>query len=204
MDLSLSLQEELLLKVLSPPDHCILFALISGQLKICAKTSVDVLVMTNHFTRLGQVFACRDQSDKQVAKVIWEEYFCIYGLPERIHSDQGPSFESVLIAELLQLSGVRKSHTTPYHPMANGSVECFKRRSSSSLATSIMSPCPPLCPPLNSMSPSPPETIKPWTYCKQTSRMHTPHLYSLPWEDLTTTWYTSCLCTNPCFSDSQL
>ncbi|XP_062376121.1 uncharacterized protein LOC134064271 [Sardina pilchardus] len=89
--------------------------------------SVDVLVMTDHFTRLAQAFACRDQSAKQVARVLLEKYFCVYGFPERIHSDQGPSFESELIAELLQLSGVRKSHTTPYHPMGNGSVERFNR-----------------------------------------------------------------------------
>ena len=89
--------------------------------------SVDVLVITDHFTRLAQAFACRDQSAKQVAKVLWEKYFCVYGFPERIHSDQGPSFVSELIAEFLQLSGVRKSHTTPYHPMGNGCVERFNR-----------------------------------------------------------------------------
>ena len=89
--------------------------------------SVDVLVMTDHFTRLAQAFACRDQSAKQVAKVLWDKYFCVYGFPERIHSDQGASFESELIAELLRFSGVRKSHTTPYHPMGNGSVERFNR-----------------------------------------------------------------------------
>ncbi|KAL2095370.1 hypothetical protein ACEWY4_010089 [Coilia grayii] len=89
--------------------------------------SVDVLVITDHFTRLAQAFACKNQSARQVAKVLWEKYFCVYGFPERIHSDQGPSFESELIAELLRLSGVRRSHTTPYHPMGNGSVERFNR-----------------------------------------------------------------------------
>ncbi|XP_051749009.1 uncharacterized protein LOC127512276 [Ctenopharyngodon idella] len=89
--------------------------------------SIDVLVVTDHFTRLAQVFVCRDQSAKQVARVLWDKYFCIYGLPERIHSDQGASFESRLISELLRFSGVKKSHTTPYHPMGNGSVERFNR-----------------------------------------------------------------------------
>ena len=32
-------------------------------------------------------------------------------------------FESKLMAELCALWGVRKSHTTPYHPQANGVVE---------------------------------------------------------------------------------
>ncbi len=89
--------------------------------------SVDVLVVTDHFTRLAQAFVCRDQSARQVARVLWDRYFCIYGLPDRIHSDQGASFESRLIGELLRVSGVEKSHTTPYHPMGNGSVESFNR-----------------------------------------------------------------------------
>ncbi|XP_047658776.1 uncharacterized protein LOC113637785 [Tachysurus fulvidraco] len=89
--------------------------------------SIDVLVVTDHFTRLAQAFVCRDQSAKQVARILWDRYFCIYGLPERIHSDQGACFESRLISELLRVSGVVKSHTTPYHPMCNGSVEHFNR-----------------------------------------------------------------------------
>lgn len=89
--------------------------------------SVDVLVVTDHFTRLAQAFPCKNQSAKEVARVLWDKYFCIYGFPERIHSDQGASFESNLISELLRVSGVKKSHTTPYHPMGNGAVERFNR-----------------------------------------------------------------------------
>lgn len=51
----------------------------------------------------------------------------MFGFPERIQSDQGANFESQLISELLRISGVKKSHTTPYHPMGNGSVERFNR-----------------------------------------------------------------------------
>lgn len=89
--------------------------------------SVDVLVITDHFTRMAQAFHCKDQSAKQVARILWDKYFCVFGFPERVHSDQGANFESQLISELLQVSGVHKSHTTPYHPMGNGSVERFNR-----------------------------------------------------------------------------
>lgn len=44
-----------------------------------------------------------------------------------MHSDQGANFECSLIAEMLQVTGVEKSHTTPYHPMGNGAVERFNR-----------------------------------------------------------------------------
>ncbi|XP_061823055.1 uncharacterized protein [Nerophis lumbriciformis] len=54
-------------------------------------------------------------------------FFCVYGFPERVHSDQGANFESNLIAEMLKVAGVEKSHTTPYHPMGNGVVERFNR-----------------------------------------------------------------------------
>lgn len=34
--------------------------------------SVDVLVMTDHFTRMAQAFPCKDQTAKQVARVLWD------------------------------------------------------------------------------------------------------------------------------------
>ena len=89
--------------------------------------SLDVLVVTDHFTKLAQAFLCPNQSAKVVAQQLWNNFFCIYGFPERVHSDQGANFESSLIAEMLQVAGVEKSHTTPYHPMGNGAVERFNR-----------------------------------------------------------------------------
>ncbi|XP_030592555.1 uncharacterized protein LOC115785199 [Archocentrus centrarchus] len=89
--------------------------------------SVDVLVVTDHFTKLAHAFPCRDQTAIGVAKKLWDNVFCVYGFPQRLHSDQGASFETELIAELLKLSGVDKSHTSPYHPMGNGNTERFNR-----------------------------------------------------------------------------
>uniref|UniRef100_A0A8C4SQC7 Gypsy retrotransposon integrase-like protein 1 n=1 Tax=Erpetoichthys calabaricus TaxID=27687 RepID=A0A8C4SQC7_ERPCA len=89
--------------------------------------SVNVLVVTDHFTKMAHAFCCSDQSAKQVARQLWDRYFCVYGFPQRIHSDQGASFESQLIQELLQIAGVKKSRTTPYHPMGNGHTERFNR-----------------------------------------------------------------------------
>lgn len=88
---------------------------------------VDVLVVTDHYTKLSHAFRCSDQTAKQVARKLWDNFFCFYGFPECIHSDQGANFESELIAALLQISGVKKSHTTAYHPMGNGLAERFNR-----------------------------------------------------------------------------
>lgn len=89
--------------------------------------SVDVLVITDHFTKMAHAFPCKDQSAKQVARLLWYRYFCVYGFPERIHSDQGANFESQLIHDLLEVAGVRKSRRTAYHLMGNGLVEWFNR-----------------------------------------------------------------------------
>lgn len=93
----------------------------------CRGGSVDVLVITDHFTKMAHAFACSNQSAKQVARQLWDRYFCIYGFPERIHSDQGANFESELIQELMQIAGVKRSRTTAYHPMGNGHTERFNR-----------------------------------------------------------------------------
>uniref|UniRef100_A0A9J8BSI6 Gypsy retrotransposon integrase-like protein 1 n=1 Tax=Cyprinus carpio carpio TaxID=630221 RepID=A0A9J8BSI6_CYPCA len=99
------------------------------------KRSVDVLVMTDHFTKLAHTFPCANQSAKQVARKLWDRVFCVYGFPSRIHTDQGANFESALLSELFKLSGVAKSHTTAYYPMGNGGVERFNRTLGSMLRT---------------------------------------------------------------------
>lgn len=95
--------------------------------EVSANKSLDVLVITDHFTKMAHAFLCPNQSAKAVAHQLWNNYFCIYGFPRRLHSDQGANFESALIAELLNVAGVQKSHTTPYHPMGNGSCERMNR-----------------------------------------------------------------------------
>ena len=50
-----------------------------------------------------------------------------YGFPTQILHDQGGEFENELFYQLEKLSGVKRSHTTPYHPMCNGKAERFNR-----------------------------------------------------------------------------
>ncbi len=68
----------------------------------------------------------QDQRAVTVAKVLVEKFFVHYGLPSRIHSDQGRDFECRLIRELLGMLGIRKSRTTPYHPQGDPQPERFK------------------------------------------------------------------------------
>lgn len=83
---------------------------------------MDVLVTM----KMAHAFLCTNWSAKAVTHQLWNN-FCIYRFPKRLHSDQEVNFESSLIAELLMVAGVQKSHTTPYHPMGNGSCERMNR-----------------------------------------------------------------------------
>lgn len=86
----------------------------------------DILVFTDHFTKFAIAIPTANQKAKTVAKCLWENFIVCYGIPERLHTDQGPDFESKLIKELCQLAGIVKTRTTPYHPRGNP-VERFNR-----------------------------------------------------------------------------
>ncbi len=87
----------------------------------------NVLVMTDVFSKYTLAVPTRDQRAASVAQALVTEWFYKFGIPGRLHSDQGRSFESLLIRQLCDLYGVKKSRTTPYHPAGNYQCERFNR-----------------------------------------------------------------------------
>ena len=95
----------------------------------------NVLVITDHFTRFAVAVPTKNQTAKTTADVLYNEFIVKYGIPARLHSDQGATFESEIIKQLCDMMGIKKSRTTPYHASGNGMTERFNRTLISMIGT---------------------------------------------------------------------
>ena len=84
-----------------------------------------ILVIGDYFTRCMETLPLPNQEAGTVAGKLVNEVFLLFSIPEQLHSDQGPQFESQLMSEICKLLKIYKTSTTPYHPQCDGLVERF-------------------------------------------------------------------------------
>ena len=94
-----------------------------------------LLVIGDYFIDWMEAFPIPNQEAITVARALVDKFFCRFGLPEQLHSDQGRQFESELLQQICNILRINKSRTTPYHPQSNGVVERFNRTLISMLST---------------------------------------------------------------------
>ena len=83
----------------------------------------NVLVIVDHFTCYVQAFVMKNDTAFTTARVLYINFFSVFGFPQRLMSDQGTEFTGDVIAAMCKLLGIEKIRTTPYHPQGNGSAE---------------------------------------------------------------------------------
>ena len=81
-----------------------------------------ILTVTDHFTRWVEAFPLREATAKAVAKCVLD-FICRFGMPLELHSDQGKNVDGQLIRDVCDVLGIRKTHTTAYHPAGNAITE---------------------------------------------------------------------------------
>ena len=75
-----------------------------------------VVVIQDLFTKWPMVYAVPDQKTTRIARLIVEEVFPVFGVPECLLSDRGTNLLSNLMIDLCKMLGVTKLNTTSYHP----------------------------------------------------------------------------------------
>ena len=68
-------------------------------------------------------FMTEDMTTHTMAHVLYHHYFYIFGTLLRLMTDNDLAFTSKVVQELCNLFGVKRVHTSAYHPQSNGAIE---------------------------------------------------------------------------------
>ena len=96
------------------------------EVPLSNRNSRYLLVVQDYFTKWPEAIPIPDQTAARITKEM-VKLFCMYGIPDIVHSDQGRNFESTIFRQTLEVFGIKKSHTTAYHPEGDGMVERLNR-----------------------------------------------------------------------------
>ena len=96
-----------------------------GPLPQTPRDNKYVLVVTDYFTRHITAIPLPSCTAAKTAESLFNNFFCLFGIPQLIVSDQGSHFKNQLMTNISQLIGYNHIYTTPYHPQSNGIVERF-------------------------------------------------------------------------------
>ena len=92
---------------------------ILGELPLTGNGNKYILVISDYFTIWTEALPMPNIEACTVANLLVNEVLTRFGIPRKIHSDQGRQFESNLFQEMCRLLDIGKTRTTPYHPQSN-------------------------------------------------------------------------------------
>jgi hypothetical protein len=109
----------------SPFDHWSMDVLGSINIKDKKVTggAKCIIVMVDLFSRWVVARAVKDQQASTIIKFLQKHIFTVYGHPQSILTDKGPSFMSSELDQLFERSGIVHFNTVAYHQQANAKVE---------------------------------------------------------------------------------
>ena len=120
-----------------------------GPLPTSTKGFRYILTLRDVFTRWVEAFPTKDMTAATVIHHLVTDVFPRFGLPLKLHSDNGSQFTSTELHDVCRALGIKKTETPPYNPKSN-MVERFHRDLMRAL-TALTQDCPrswPECLPL--------------------------------------------------------
>ena len=83
----------------------------------------NVLVIVDDFTRYTRTCVTKDQKALTAARILYKGFILIFGVPNRILTDQGKAFTSEMVEQLCSQFRISQLTTTAYHLQGNAQVE---------------------------------------------------------------------------------
>ena len=85
----------------------------------------SILVVVDQGLTKGIILVPCDKmiTAEETAKLLLNNLYKRFGLPDKIISDRGPQFASKAFTELLKLLGIKSALSTAYHPQTDGTTE---------------------------------------------------------------------------------
>jgi hypothetical protein len=96
-----------------------------------------ILCITDALTKYAMVTTVENKEARTMAKAIFSESFCKFGIPAQINTDGGKEFVNKLSNELFTLLNVSHTKTSPAHPKCNVQVEVFNKTVKKYLASFV-------------------------------------------------------------------
>ena len=80
------------------------------------------LIIVDAFSKWAEVKKMKNITASETIKA-FNEYFCTWGLPFKLVTDNVPTLTPELFADFFKRNGNRFIKTTSYHPATNGAAE---------------------------------------------------------------------------------
>lgn len=111
---------------------------IVGPLPMTPGGHSYILVLIDLFTKWVELAPLKDQTTASTTSAILNLWISRYGVPERVHTDQGSNFVSSSFESFCRNLGMQHTCSSPLHPQGNGQVERFNRTLKSLLKTHVI------------------------------------------------------------------
>ena len=96
---------------------------IVGPFPITQSGNQYILTIQDDLTKFFQAYPIPNHEAQTVAKILVNRYICLFGIPDKLLTDQGREFTSNLFKNVARQLKIKQIQTTPYHPQSNGTLE---------------------------------------------------------------------------------
>jgi hypothetical protein len=98
-----------------------------GPLPKSPRGNQFLMVMCDRFSKLVRTVPLRSINSLAVAQAFCSRWVFVYGMPQKLLSDNGGQFNSKFFQACCIELGIKQVFATAYHPQFNGQVERFNR-----------------------------------------------------------------------------